>query len=68
MKLNKSAKIYKIYNSLKGDEIIINFRPNKQDLLNAAIQKRWGANDEKYIRESIDSGYYTYIKLNVYEK
>ena len=57
--------LYKAFNQLSGDEIIINFRPNKKDLLDIANRECWGGSEEER-KENIDSGEYTYTKLDIF--
>lgn len=67
MKINKKYKIYKAYNQLSGDEIIIDFKPNKKDLLIIAEKESWGGSTEER-EENIESGEYTYTGIDVYTK
>lgn len=45
-KLNKEIVIYKVYWSGTGDEIFVDYRPTKNDLLKIAQQEDWCYDDD----------------------
>lgn len=64
MRKNKTISLYKLLNSGSGDEVFLDFRPNKKEIAELA-DKEFGHNEEQ-VREHFQQKDYIIEKLEVY--
>lgn len=67
LKVLKQHSIYKVYNSLSGDEIFTNFKPTQTDLFFIAQKENWSGNDENR-SSNVSHGNYDFCKIKIYWK
>ena len=68
MKKVKKHTIYKLLNYILGEELLINFKPKKKELVAICKSQGWSGGDEDRIEEAIISSNYTFFKVDLYER
>lgn len=62
-----SHNFHKVLNQGTGDEVIINYKPTKQDIFDIACWQGWEMNDENRW-DNVKSGDFYAVKLEIWGK